>query len=186
MFLSDTSSVIGLQGSSEMLPLCRMKERVVWVETIGDAYMVARGLPIRNGIRHVDEIAALSLHFLSATIHFQTGHTPQEKLRLWTGLHKGPVVAGVVGIAMPRYCLFGDTVNMASRMGSSSLPLRIHVSQSTAAALWAVGGDDLQKRGPTAVKGKGEQTIVWLKGKEGFTSPLPEFTEEEAEVPEIF
>ncbi|XP_045047608.2 guanylate cyclase 2G [Desmodus rotundus] len=156
------------------------------VETIGDAYMVASGLPIRKGIRHVDEIATMSLHFLSATIHFQIGHMPQEKLKLRIGLHTGPVVAGVVGITMPRYCLFGDTVNVASRMESSSLPLRIHVSQSTADGLLAVGGYSLQKRGTIAVKGKGEQTTFWLKGKEGFTVPLPEFIEEEAEVPEIF
>nr|XP_012626922.1 guanylate cyclase 2G-like isoform X3 [Microcebus murinus] len=96
------------------------------VETIGDAYMVASGLPIRNGIQHVDEIATMSLHFLSATIHFQIGHMPEEKLKLRIGLHTGPVVAGVVGITMPRYCLFGDTVNMASRMESSSLRLAEH------------------------------------------------------------
>ncbi|KAM7072625.1 guanylate cyclase 2G-like [Molossus nigricans] len=155
------------------------------VETIGDAYMVASGLPIRNGTRHVDEIATMSLHFLSATVHFQIGHMPQEKLKLRIGLHTGPVVAGVVGTTMPRYCLFGDTVNMASRMESRSLPLRIHVSQSTAGALLALGGYNLQKRGTIPVKGKGEQTTFWLKSKEGFTLPLPEVTEEEAEVPEI-
>ncbi|XP_023571362.1 guanylate cyclase 2G [Octodon degus] len=153
------------------------------VETIGDAYMVASGLPIRNGTQHVDQIATMSLHFLSATVHFQIGHMPEEKLRLRIGLHTGPVVAGVVGITMPRYCLFGDTVNVASRMESSSLPLRIHVSQSTAGALLATGRYHLQKRGTIPLKGKGEQTTFWLKGKEGLTIPLPEFTEEEAEVP---
>ncbi|XP_058154414.1 guanylate cyclase 2G-like isoform X1 [Dasypus novemcinctus] len=156
------------------------------VETIGDAYMVASGLPIRNGTKHVDEIATMSLHFLSATVHFQIGHMPAEKLRIRIGLHTGPVVAGVVGITMPRYCLFGDTVNMASRMESSSLPLRIHVSQSTASTLLALGRYHLQKRGTIPVKGKGAQTTFWLKGKEGLPFPLPEFTEEEANIPEIF
>ncbi|XP_037660627.1 guanylate cyclase 2G-like isoform X2 [Choloepus didactylus] len=156
------------------------------VETIGDAYMVASGLPIRNGTQHVDEIATMSLHFLSATIHFQIGHMPEEKLRLRIGLHTGPVVAGVVGITMPRYCLFGDTVNMASRMESSSLPLRIHVSQTTASRLLALGRYHLQKRGTIPVKGKGEQTTFWLKGKDGLVFPLPEFPEEEAKVPELF
>ncbi|XP_021512798.1 guanylate cyclase 2G-like [Meriones unguiculatus] len=154
------------------------------VETIGDAYMVASGLPVRNGTQHAAEIATMALHLLSATTHFQIGHMPEERLKLRIGLHTGPVVAGVVGITMPRYCLFGDTVNMASRMESSSLPLRIHVSQSTAGALVAAGGYHLQKRGTISVKGKGEQTTFWLKGKAGFTVPLPEFTEEEAKVPE--
>ncbi|CAH6940926.1 guanylate cyclase 2G [Phodopus roborovskii] len=156
------------------------------VETIGDAYMVASGVPIRNGAQHADEIATMSLHLLSATTHFQIGHMPEERLKLRIGLHTGPVVAGVVGITMPRYCLFGDTVNMASRMESSSLPFRIHVSQSTAEALLAAGGYHLQKRGTISVKGKGEQTTFWLKGKDGCTVLLPEFTEEEeATVPEV-
>uniref|UniRef100_A0ACB8F9R3 Guanylate cyclase 2G n=1 Tax=Sphaerodactylus townsendi TaxID=933632 RepID=A0ACB8F9R3_9SAUR len=62
------------------------------VETIGDAYMVASGLPIRNGIKHVEEIATMSLHFLSAIIFFKIGHMPNEKLRLRIGIHTGSVV----------------------------------------------------------------------------------------------
>uniref|UniRef100_A0A8C8RJJ4 Guanylate cyclase n=1 Tax=Pelusios castaneus TaxID=367368 RepID=A0A8C8RJJ4_9SAUR len=148
------------------------------VETIGDAYMVASGLPIRNGIKHVEEIATMSLHFLSAMIPFKIEHMPKEKLKLRIGLNTGPVVAGVVGITMPRYCLFGDTVNMASRMESTSLPLRIHVSTTTANALQSIGGYDLQERGTITVKGKGEQRTFWLKGKTGFPLPLPEFSDD--------
>uniref|UniRef100_A0A670Y470 Guanylate cyclase n=1 Tax=Pseudonaja textilis TaxID=8673 RepID=A0A670Y470_PSETE len=122
------------------------------VETIGDAYMVASGLPIPNGAKHVEEIATMSLHFLSAIISFKIRHLPNEKLRVRIGIHTGPVVAGVVGITRPRYCLFGDTVNTASRMESTSLPLQIHVSNTTANALQRIGGFNLQERGTIKIK----------------------------------
>ncbi|CAH2323134.1 guanylate cyclase 2G-like [Pelobates cultripes] len=148
------------------------------VETIGDAYMVASGLPIRNGIQHVDEIATMSLHFLSSMLAFKIRHKPDEKLKLRIGLNTGPVVAGVVGVTMPRYCLFGDTVNTASRMESNSLPLRIHASETTAIALKDIGGYDLQERGTITIKGKGRQKTFWLKGKKGFWMPLSDFPKE--------
>uniref|UniRef100_K7FL18 Guanylate cyclase n=1 Tax=Pelodiscus sinensis TaxID=13735 RepID=K7FL18_PELSI len=147
------------------------------VETIGDAYMVASGLPIRNGMKHVEEIATMSLHFLNAVVPFKIGHMPKDKLKLRIGINTGPVVAGVVGITMPRYCLFGDTVNMASRMESTSLPLRIHVSTTTANALQSIGGYDLQERGTITVKGKGEHRTFWLKGKDGLHLSLPELSD---------
>ncbi|KAG2463251.1 GUC2G cyclase, partial [Polypterus senegalus] len=98
-----------------------MNYDVYKVETIGDAYMVASGLPIRNGVKHVEEIATMSLHFLSSVMNFHIRHLSNETLKLRIGLNTGPVVAGVVGTTMPRYCLFGDSVNMASRMESNSL-----------------------------------------------------------------
>ncbi|KAM5132688.1 guanylate cyclase 2G-like [Mantella aurantiaca] len=145
------------------------------VETIGDAYMVASGLPLQNGIQHVEEIATMSLHFLSSMLTFRIRHMPNEKLKLRIGLNTGPVVAGVVGVTMPRYCLFGDTVNMASRMESNSLPLRIHVSESTASALRLIGGYQIKERGFIQIKGKGKQRTYWLKSKAGFRMTLPDF-----------
>ncbi|XP_068115012.1 guanylate cyclase 2G-like [Hyperolius riggenbachi] len=148
------------------------------VETIGDAYMVASGLPLRNGIHHVEEIATMSLHFLSAILSFRIRHLPKEKLKLRIGLNTGPVVAGVVGVTMPRYCLFGDAVNTASRMESNSLPLRIHISESTAAALTQIGGYHLKERGWVQMKGKGKQRTFWLSGKDGFRMHLPDLPDD--------
>ncbi|XP_048026436.1 guanylate cyclase 2G isoform X1 [Megalobrama amblycephala] len=141
------------------------------VETIGDAYMVASGLPISNGNLHAEEISTMALHFLSALKRFKIRHLPNEKLALRIGINSGPVVAGVVGSTMPRYCLFGDTVNTASRMESNSLPLRIHISQSTADILFKNGNFELEERGDIEIKGKGTQKTFWLMGKSGFRFP---------------
>ncbi|XP_075395340.1 retinal guanylyl cyclase 2 [Tenrec ecaudatus] len=144
------------------------------VETIGDAYMVASGLPKRNGSRHAAEIANMSLDILSSMGTFKMRHMPEVPVRIRIGLHSGPVVAGVVGLTMPRYCLFGDTVNTASRMESTGLPCRIHVSHSTVTILQALSeGYEVELRGETELKGKGTEETFWLVGKRGFTKPLP-------------
>ncbi|XP_060912498.1 retinal guanylyl cyclase 1 [Labrus mixtus] len=144
------------------------------VETIGDAYMVASGVPNRNGNRHAAEMANMSLDILHCIGTFKMRHMPELKVRIRIGLHSGPVVAGVVGLTMPRYCLFGDTVNTASRMESTGLPYRIHVNQSTVDILNELKlGYKIQCRGMTELKGKGVENTFWLVGREDFTKPLP-------------
>ncbi|RVE41410.1 hypothetical protein evm_013938, partial [Chilo suppressalis] len=94
--------------------------RVYKVETIGDAYMVVGGLPARTR-EHAESVATMALHLLHLAGRFRVRHLPATPLHLRIGLHTGPCCAAVVGLTMPRYCLFGDTVNTASRMESTGL-----------------------------------------------------------------
>ncbi|XP_061557320.1 guanylyl cyclase C [Phycodurus eques] len=144
------------------------------VETIGDAYMVASGLPKRNGDRHAVDIAHMALDILSFVGTFELQHLPDIPLWIRIGVHSGPCAAGVVGNKMPRYCLFGDTVNTTSRMESTGLPLRIHVSQSTINILQRTDCKfEYEQRGETYLKGKGKEMTYWLTGVTGGKYNLP-------------
>ncbi|XP_025086185.1 atrial natriuretic peptide receptor 1-like [Pomacea canaliculata] len=132
------------------------------VETIGDAYMVVSGLPQQNRDSHAAEICRMALQLLVRTQTFHIRHRPQDHLLLRIGVHSGPCCAGVVGLKMPRYCLFGDTVNTASRMESTGEALKIHVSSSTKEILDKYGTFVTELRGQVKMKGKGMQTTYWL------------------------
>ncbi|XP_073332734.1 retinal guanylyl cyclase 2-like [Pagrus major] len=141
------------------------------VETIGDAYMVASGVPNRNGTRHAAEVSNMSLDILHSIAAFKIKHMPEIKVKIRIGLHSGAVVAGVVGLTMPRYCLFGDTVTTASHMEASGLPYRIHISLSTVKVLTSLKlGYHIDTR---KAQVKGTVDTYWLTGREGFDKPLP-------------
>ncbi|XP_041671715.1 heat-stable enterotoxin receptor isoform X2 [Cheilinus undulatus] len=150
------------------------------VETIGDAYMVASGLPNRNGNRHAVDICRMALEILAFMGTFQLRHLPGIPVWIRIGVHSGPCAAGVVGLKMPRYCLFGDTVNTASRMESTGHPLRIHVSEPTINILQRTDCKfEHEIRGETYLKGKGTETTYWLTGETGkdYDLPTPPTTE---------
>ncbi|XP_078812575.1 retinal guanylyl cyclase 2 isoform X1 [Oryzias latipes] len=173
--LSDPIEVVDLLNDLYTLFDAVLSNHDVYkVETIGDAYMVASGLPKRNGNKHAAEIANMSLNILSSVGSFHMRHMPDVPVRIRIGIHSGPCVAGVVGLTMPRYCLFGDTVNTASRMESTGLPYRIHVNMSTVKILRSLNdGYKIDVRGKTELKGKGIEETYWLVGKTNFSKPLP-------------
>ncbi|CAF3366353.1 unnamed protein product [Rotaria sp. Silwood1] len=99
------------------------------VETIGDAYMLVSGLPERAR-NHAAEILDMAFDMLDAIITV-SNPTSNEQLKIRIGCHSGPVVAGIAGIKMPRYCLFGDAVSKANLIEQTSKALHIHISDTT-------------------------------------------------------
>ena len=130
------------------------------IKTIGDAYMVAAGIPEAQA-DHADRIAALAPRMLDAVSTIAAATELDLQARI--GIHSGPITAGVIGTHKFVYDVWGDTVNTASRMESQSLPGRIQVSAVTRAAL----GDrfKLERRGLIEVKGKGTMETYFLNDR---------------------
>jgi adenylate cyclase len=132
------------------------------IKTIGDAYMAAVGL-LESRPGQAAAMAEFAFAMLAALERINA--TVEVPFQIRIGIHTGPVVAGVIGVNKFIYDVWGDTVNLASRLEAHSLPDRIHVSEATRRALGS--GYVCKPRGLIDVKGMGKVKTSFLTGRKG-------------------
>ncbi len=137
------------------------------IKTIGDAYMVAAGLP-KPRQDHAQAIADMALDMQAAIAHIRDDQGQPCQVRI--GINTGIAVAGVIGTRKFIYDLWGDAVNVAARMESHGEPGHIQVTHQT--YLHLKEQYQLAERGRIQIKGKGELQTYWLLGRAGCESPL--------------
>ena len=138
------------------------RHRLEKVKTIGDAYMVIGGVPVRTG-DHVERVADFALDMAEAIEQLQAGLARPISFRI--GVNCGPVVAGVIGAKRTIYDVWGDTVNVASRMESLGVPGRIQVTPAVYERL--SDRYEFDERGSIEVKGKGIMPTYFLRRRVG-------------------
>ena len=179
LFFSDIegfTSIASLSGPMEIVSLLNrlymlfdnviVNYDVYKVATIGDAYIVVSGVPVRNEHRHAGEVASMALDLVAAIKGFEIDHMPGSYLNMRVGLHTGPCVAAITGLKMPRYLLFGETVNTGTKIEALGESMKIHVSDTTSELLAEDGRFILEQRSDKVdVPGYGVIQTSWLTAK---------------------
>jgi len=169
------ADIVGFTGMSAQIPPTQVvnmlndifstfdrladRHKLEKIKTIGDAYMVAGGIPLACN-DHVDAVANMALDMLDTLDDMRDRIGLPLQIRI--GINTGPVVAGVIGVKKFIYDLWGDTVNVASRMESTGEPNRIQVTQAIYDRLKTRFA--FEPRGSIQVKGKGAMRSYWLLG----------------------
>ncbi|WKX89575.1 hypothetical protein Q1695_008886 [Nippostrongylus brasiliensis] len=137
------------------------------METIGDAYCVASGVPNPSKTEHVSNIATIALLQREFLYDFMIPHRPGQYLHCRWGFNTGPVFTGVVGIRAPRYSVFGPTVTIAAKMENSGVPDRIQMTLKSHQMLTARFPEfKSSSRGSVKIDGIGTLLTYWLDGVE--------------------
>lgn len=130
------------------------------IKTIGDAYMAAAGLPVPRP-DHADAVAMMALDMQKEISKFTRPDGQPFRLRI--GINTGSVIAGVIGMRKFAYDLWGDAVNVASRMETTGAAGRIQVTSEVYERLH--NRFNFELRGPVFVKGRGQMQSYWLTGR---------------------
>ncbi len=140
------------------------KHRVEKIKTVGDAYMCASGLPSLNYTHAKDMVvAALEMCAFMLARKSEKEARGEVAFELRIGVHTGPVVAGIVGSKKFAYDIWGDTVNIASRMESSGEAGQVNISEATYALIREEPGLRFVPRGKVLAKGKGELEMYFVE-----------------------
>jgi len=136
------------------------------IKTIGDSYMAAGGIPAYddNAAKKIVS-AALEMNEFILKRHQSRKAANKLAFQMRSGIHTGPVVAGIVGIKKFQYDIWGDTVNIASRMESNGVPGKVNISAATYQILEEDNGFVFEPRGMIQTKGKGDMAMYFVKQK---------------------
>ncbi|KAK2157349.1 hypothetical protein LSH36_193g09010 [Paralvinella palmiformis] len=153
-----------LNNVFKQIDTCIDKYDAYKVETIGDICVVTSGLPKRNK-NNATEIANLALDIINTVFQAEIEDGFIVTFRFRMGISSGAAMGGIVGTQTLQYCVFGDTMNIASRMSSHGLPNTIHMSSNTRQLLKRTGRYVIESRGLIDIKGKGQMATYLLVGR---------------------